>query len=494
MISRKSLASTVLAAAAVALLAVTPVSGQSANFTTYAAIGDSLTAAFASGGLLRDVQVNSYPALIHRQAGGGGTFEQPLVGAPGAPPLLDLVSLSPLTIRPRASANGLPLNLTLPRPYNNMAVPGYRIGDVVRSRTRADNNNPLTDLILRNPNLGNTTALQQALGLRPTFVTLWIGNNDVLAAATSGLVIEGVTLTPVAQFQTDFNTILGAIRAAGANVAVATIPNVTAIPFVNTIPPFVVNPATSQPVLVNGQRVPLIGPGGVPLSLNDKVLLPASAALAQGIGIPRGIGNGTGAPLGDQFVLSANEVAAILARTAAYNNIIRAAADASSNVALVDMNVIFDRLAARGLSVGGLNYTTAFLSGGMFSYDGVHPTPFGYAFVANQFIKAINAEFGGNIPQVDLFPFTFGSAAAAGTLVGSDVSVAKIRYTPAAFDQLRRSLSIPPINQLLELAARPTPPAGDTPAVDGPGPDGAAPGETHGGNLIERPELDGSNF
>ena len=57
-----------------------------ANFTRYVALGDSLTAGFMSGGLVRDVQLNSYPALIFRQATGTATgFEQPLVSAAGHP-------------------------------------------------------------------------------------------------------------------------------------------------------------------------------------------------------------------------------------------------------------------------------------------------------------------------------------------------------------------------------------------------------------------------
>ena len=56
------------------------------DFSRYVAIGDSLTAGFASGGLVQTVQVNSYPALIHRQATGSDTgFEQPLVTPPGIP-------------------------------------------------------------------------------------------------------------------------------------------------------------------------------------------------------------------------------------------------------------------------------------------------------------------------------------------------------------------------------------------------------------------------
>ena len=62
-----------------------------------------------------------------------------------------------------------------------------------------------------------------------------------------------------------------------------------------------------------------------------------------------------------------------------------------------------------GINVGGVTYTSAFLTGGLFSYDGVHPTAFGYAYIANLFIDAINDKFGGNIEPVDLFPFVFGT-------------------------------------------------------------------------------------
>ena len=69
----------------------------------------------------------------------------------------------------------------------------------------------LHDLVLRNPAFGNTTALEQALGLQPTFATIWIGNNDALGAALAGRVIEGVTLTPLAAFEADLRTIVGAL-------------------------------------------------------------------------------------------------------------------------------------------------------------------------------------------------------------------------------------------------------------------------------------------
>jgi lysophospholipase L1-like esterase len=377
----------------------------SANFTRYVALGDSLTAGFNSGGLVRDVQINSYPALIFRQATGGGAgFEQPLVGQPGAPPLLVLTSLTGPTIVRKGTQNGPPLNLNLPRPYNNLAVPGANARDVVVTVTGG-----LHDLVLR----GQGTQLQQAVALQPTFATLWIGNNDVLGAALSGRVIDDVTLTTVAKFEADFRAVVNTLVPRGAKLAIANIPDVTALPFVTTIARVVVNPATQQPVLVNGQPVPLIGPSG-PLGAGDFVLLSAADFLRNGVGIPAQLG-GRGTPLPDEVVLSAGEVEAIRARTNSFNNIIQSAAS-QAGAALVDVHGRFNEIVAHGLNVGGITYTTAFLTGGLFSFDGVHPTAFGYAFVANLFIAAINSTYGAEIPPVNLFPFMFGPEAAAGII------------------------------------------------------------------------------
>src|SRR4051812_46622632 len=396
---------TLAGALALALLATGAAFGQpntgTANFTTYVALGDSLTAGFSSGSINQIYQTNSYPALIYRQATGKTTgFEQPLVSPPGLPGILRLVSLRPLVIAP-TPGTGQPINLGLQRPYNNMAVPGATLHDLLTKTMSTSANDP-TDLILRR--LG-FTQLQQGLSLKPTFVTLWIGNNDVLGAATSGIVIPGVTLTPVEQFQADYTAVVTAIASTGAKMAVANIPDVTSTPFVTTVPRIVVNPATNQPVLINGQPVPLIGPNG-PLQAGDFVLLTATAELAQGRGIPAALG-GSGLPLSDSSVLSKAEVATINDYVIAYNQIIAKAAS-DKGAALVDANALLKNLATNGIVIGGIDYTSAFLTGGVFGYDGVHPTAFGYAYVASQFIDAINRQFGGSIPEVDLYPFVFG--------------------------------------------------------------------------------------
>jgi lysophospholipase L1-like esterase len=431
----------VLAASAVLLLlpAALGAQGGGVDFGRYVALGDSLTAGFASGGLAIGSQQGSYPLLLHDKAV-GGDFQQPLVSNPGIPAQLRLASLVPLLITPK-SGLGHPLNLNLPRPYDNLGVPGARIHDTVATVT---DHGGLHDLILR----GLGTALQQAAALHPTFVTVWIGNNDVLAAATSGIVIEGVTLTPAAQFNHDLQTIASTLSATGAKMAFATIPRVTSIPFVTTIPPVVVNPATQQPVLVNGQTVPLIGPDG-PLGANDRVLLTAQAELGAGKGIPAALG-GSGQPLSNSVVLSANEVAQIQARADQFNSMIRDVAS-QQGAALVDVERIFDQIVASGYSAGGVHVDAKFLTGGLFSYDGVHPTPFGYALIADAFAQAIDAKYGSHIGRLNLARVLNQGGATQEPLTQGQARSATL--TVRAINNWRNVLRLPSQQRLEQLAA-----------------------------------------
>jgi lysophospholipase L1-like esterase len=407
-----------------------------ADFSRYVALGDSLTAGFASAALVETFQRNSYPALIERQATGSNAgFEQPLVSAPGlggtpGAGILVLRSLVPnLSITPELG-QAQPLNLLLPRPYDNLAVPGADVNDLV-----ATTSGGFHDLILR-PRPGQAfTQLQQGLSLQPTFVTLWIGNNDALGAATSGRVIEGVTLTRLADFERDYRAAANAIAATGAEMAIANIPDVTTIPFVTTVGRTVTGP--------NGQQIPLIGPNGQPVAAGEFVLLTAQAEIAQGRGLPIP----GSPPLSDAVVLSADEVATIRARVDAFNAIIRAVAD-EKNAAFVDINAVLRRAATTGIQVGGVTFSSAFLTGGIFSYDGVHPTAFGQAYIANLFLDAINEEFDAEIPLVNLRPFMFGGAAATSSVVagldgksGDDESA--IVFSREAGRSLLRALGVP---------------------------------------------------
>ncbi len=413
-----------------------------ANFATYVAFGDSLTAGYSNGSINEKFQRNSYPALIYRQATGKTTgFEQPLVSAPGLPGALRLTGLFPTVITPTPGA-GQPINLNLQGAYNNMAIPGASLHDLLTKTASTSASDP-TDLVLRRQ---NATQLEEGLSRHPTFVSLWIGNNDALAAATSGIAVEGVTLTPAAQFDAEYRAVVNAITVTAGvkQMVVANIPDVTSIPFVTTIPRFLVNPRTNQLVRdPGGNPIPLIGPDG-PLQAGDFVLLTASAELGAGRGIPVAFG-GTGVPLSNNAVLSAAEAAAIKTHVDAYNTTIRTVAN-EKGAAFVDANAVLRNIATSGLRIGGISYSSAFLTGGIFGYDGVHPTPLGYAYVANLFIDAINATYGGDIPEVDLYPYVFGplpSATAAISTGKASGDFTSYVFTPEARRSLLLSLNVP---------------------------------------------------
>src|SRR5436305_5007510 len=247
------------------------------NFSKYVAFGDSLTAGFSSGSINQNFQVNSYPALLARQFG-IADFQQPLVSPPGLPGILQLTRLVPTPVIAPSAGTGSPINIGLKRAYDNVAIPGATGHDLL-TKLRSTSANDPTDLILRG--LG-FTQLQQGLSLKPTFVTLWIGNNDALGSATAG---TDQLLTPTASFEADYRAIVGAIAATGAKMAIANIPDVTTIPFVTTLTRFIINPQTGQPLLVGGNPVPLIG-----VQPGDFVLLTATTAEAQGFGIPTALG------------------------------------------------------------------------------------------------------------------------------------------------------------------------------------------------------------
>ncbi len=373
------------------------------DLSNYVSVGDSLAAGFSSGSLVETHQRYSVPALLARQ-GGARDFQQPTVSEPGIPVELALVTLSPVTvIAPKASQPGSPTNLALPRPYNNLAVPGASSIDALE---RVRDRGGLHDLILR----GLGTQTQQAGALQPSFVTLWIGNNDVLGAAIAGRAVDGVTLTPTSVFADVYRQIVALLQATGARIVAANLLDVTAIPFVTTIPPVVVNPATRQPMQVDGANVALIGPNG-PLASNTLVTLAASSLLARGVGIPKELG-GAGTPLPDEVLLDAGEQATIREHVTADNRAIAEICSAAG-IPLVDLNAVLNDLNAHGREVGGIRLTSDFLTGGIFSYDGVHLTDLGHALLANEWIDVINQQAGGSLPLVDLSPFLSASAAAA---------------------------------------------------------------------------------
>ena len=197
---------------------------KNANFSRVVFIGDSLTAGFQSGGLSSQGQLAGYGALIASQAGFDITL--PIVSEPGIPPKLQLIATDPLTIE-RAPDPGSRLNVL--EQATNLAVPGHSVSDALIRRPADDD--IITSVVLGFPGIFNGTLRSQiewAEALSPTFAFVWIGNNDVLAFATSG---GTEPMTPIDEFELNYQELLDRLESTGADLIMANIPDVTDIAF-----------------------------------------------------------------------------------------------------------------------------------------------------------------------------------------------------------------------------------------------------------------------
>jgi lysophospholipase L1-like esterase len=124
---------------------------------------------------------------------------------------------------------------------------------------------------------------------------------------------------------------------------------------------------------------------------------------------------GISLPLEDKWVLTPEEQAEIATATTAFNTIIEATANAAG-LALVDANGLLNQLANAGITSGDFTLTSSLVTGSAFSLDGIHPTARGYALLANEFMKAIDATYGsnfeasGNLVNVGDFPTNYSPA------------------------------------------------------------------------------------
>ncbi len=427
-----------------------------ANFVRFVSIGNSITAGYQSGTIYQSGQIYSYGNLIAQQV--STSYEIPLVSDPGLGGRMELQNLAP-TIYYNPS-KGLLLNANYPAPYNNLGVPGALTYDVLfatnstncASALFANSPNPYFDVILRNSVLNKGTQLEQALSLAPTFITLWIGNNDVLGYATSGGTSPAAP-TSAAQFGQLFGGIAQGLNQyatqTGAKVVVANIPSVTAIPFFTTVGaqmatstsiPWSTLPlgfvyqksgetgvgtgsATQQNLLVGNVLVTLKGSTYAPLlgQATGKFYRDNNfPGLPAGIDTTKPFGFHPQNPFPNAFVLDPDEITVANDAVAAYNSTIAGLAQ-NFGFGVVDINTKFNEFRAgdfaNGTIVDGIKFKTFFITGGLFSLDGVHPSNQAHGIVANEFIKVINSKFGANIPLVDV-----------STIPGSIYFTGKISY------------------------------------------------------------------
>lgn len=434
-----------------------------ADFSRYIAIGNSLTAGFGDNGLYLEGQQTSYPAILGQQFAqvGGGAFAQPLFAAANANGtgylnITGFTAAGSPVLTPVAANAAVGLGADGRTPLlakytaadnQNLGIPGIRVADVQTIGYGFNNPlgfNPYFERLLGATNAAATYqqyVQERVATIKPTFFTNWLGNNDVLGYATSGG--TAAPLTGDAEFTTKYTAITDALTAGGAKGLLATIPNVVNVPFFTTVPTAAVAaginatpiPAALEPTIKAALGIPQTSP--LPTGLRfgfyiqtgtgtkrlatpaDLLLLTAQGAINlpstnPALPFPSGVGlELPGAPaataaalaafssaLASNFVLDAGEVGLVQARTTALNTIITNIGN-SKGLAVFDANTFFNGVARNGIVVNAVNNTAGFISGNLFSLDGVHPTPRGYAVIANEMIRTINEKYGSAVSGVD---------------------------------------------------------------------------------------------
>ena len=134
---------------------------------------------------------------------------------------------------------------------------------------------------------------------------------------------------------------------------------------------------------------------------SDLLVLTSRTFLGTTVGGNASLINGVSVPLADKWVLTPEEQAAVATATAAYNASIAALAQ-QYGLAFFDAKTLLNQLVSVGITQNGIKTTGVYATGGGFSLDGVHPSPRGYAIIANGMIDAINLKYGSNLPKVNV--------------------------------------------------------------------------------------------
>jgi GDSL-like Lipase/Acylhydrolase len=339
--------------------------------------------------------------------------------------------------------------------FNNMGIPGAKSFHLDFVGYGSSAGNPYFARFASTP---GATVVADALAQNPTFFSLWIGGNDVLGYALTGG--DGTNpITSTTMFTGAYNSLISKMTAGGRKGVIANLPYVTTLPHFKTVPynPVPLDAATANQLnsmaaygaynagitqafaflvannLISranadaeiakrtitfragaGNAVVImdeyltnltnINPALVSMrqaTAEDLIVLPASSFIGTTVGGNPQLINGVSVPLADKWALSKNEISELKTATDAYNGIIQAAATAN-NLAFMDAKAVMDALSTTGITANNFTLNASFVSGGAFSLDGFHPSPRGYALIANKFIQAINTKYGSNLNGVNL--------------------------------------------------------------------------------------------
>ena len=391
-----------------------------AQFARYVALGTSISAGVQSGGINDSTQKQAFPYLLATAMGltPGVNWFYPSFTKPGCTPPYT----NPLTKSYVGGATATTcalLNPAFVAPIqNNLGVPSIRVAQVLNIN---DLTYPPTDSLKAALFItGGRNPIDLVKVAQPTFVTLELGANDVLGAATHG---SAALLTPIATFEAKWAAIADTVQATGAHVAVANVPNVTVIPHFSAGVIFyclhngftacgnpagpAVAPYSSAGFTVDNSCLPgVLGGKGDTTLVTFTATATITGALSAGGGATLNCAAGTATyidgtgshPAGP--VLPPATTVAIATEVVQIDSFIHLQAIARG-WAYVDLNGALQALVTAGQIPPFPNFhatnppTVDF--GTYFSLDGVHPTAAGHKLIADGFVAAINAKYGSTL-------------------------------------------------------------------------------------------------
>ena len=399
----------------------------------YIAIGTNNTAGYSNDGLTFNGQDNSYAAIIAKQFSVLATidFKQPFVSAgsigfniDGKSPLKlgnktdckGLTSLSPIRIAGAGDMTQLMNQYAGYGPFNNFGVPGMS----ALSINVAGYGNPANGVGNFNPyfarftsNEATASVLSDAVAQNPTFFTIMLGDDDILTYAKSGGTNGVIPLANGAAgvgFSGSLEEVITSLNGNGAKGAISNIPDVKEYPYFTTIPYNGLTVDAANAVTLNQ----IFNPVGI------SFVVGVNAFIMEDLTAPFGVRkmvegelvllstpldsvkcNGTGSvfPFRDEFVLDLDEIAEINTKISEYNTVISSLSQ-TYGLAIADTKLLIHRLKT-GTVYNGVSMSSAFVTGGAYSLDGIQLNPNGQALLANTFLEAINLAFSAALPYAN---------------------------------------------------------------------------------------------
>ena len=366
-------------------------------FSRYVALGTSNSQGVQSAGISAATQRAAWPKQLATRA--GAAFSLPLVQDPGcSPPLLPPLAADVALIAAFGAFGGgddlvsavmttcMPLAPGIMPPTNNVAISGADVHDALNTTIASASLTSLRVGTLYSRVLApGQTQVTAMLAQQPTFVSVELAANDVLPASTGRI----SAMTPYANWESDFDQVIGAVRSTGARALLVGLPaDARKFPSIRTARELF-------------SQWPYLATLGITVSLNcywgtsssNSVFLPGYILTL--LSRTPTTASCADVPGAADYVLTPSDLNAINARMAQINTHIQAKAS-ENGYAYFALSAVYD------LPKPSLNmYNVLFSSspfGANISLDGVHPSAQGQSILANAAVQAIDTRYGLAIP------------------------------------------------------------------------------------------------